>query len=161
FGSFLTYLGYGYLDSWHGVATIFLLPCFVVGLWKTRALLSNENTFDWKSVWPLGNGPIISPPNAGRAGLMAAAIGLVGAGFTIQFLGMTSVFVATDLTFMGLNRADLNAINMRLIPLIAHDRAGFGGAVATCGVLLLGICWFSRPAKSLRQALLVAGVIGW
>src|SRR5262245_20190242 len=29
FGSFLTYLGYGYLDSWHGVATVALLPVFL------------------------------------------------------------------------------------------------------------------------------------
>ena len=28
FGSFLTYIGYGYFDSWHGVATFLLLPFF-------------------------------------------------------------------------------------------------------------------------------------
>jgi len=32
FGSFLAYLGYGYLDTWHGIATLALLPCFVLGL---------------------------------------------------------------------------------------------------------------------------------
>src|SRR5262249_7801381 len=32
FGSFLAYLGYGYLDAWHGVATLALLPCFLLGL---------------------------------------------------------------------------------------------------------------------------------
>src|SRR5262245_9588755 len=32
FGSFLSYLGYGYLDSWHGVATLFLLPTQLLGL---------------------------------------------------------------------------------------------------------------------------------
>src|SRR5262245_59545039 len=26
FSSFLAYLGYGYLDSWHGAGTLFLLP---------------------------------------------------------------------------------------------------------------------------------------
>ena len=36
FGSFLTYLGYGYLDTWHGAATLVLLPCFVVGLSRSR-----------------------------------------------------------------------------------------------------------------------------
>src|SRR5262245_11716149 len=29
FGSFLTYLGYGYLDSWHGGATLALLPSYL------------------------------------------------------------------------------------------------------------------------------------
>src|SRR5688572_4446793 len=32
FGSFLAYLGYGYLDSWHAAATLALLPIFIVGL---------------------------------------------------------------------------------------------------------------------------------
>src|SRR5437763_15719801 len=35
FGSFLAYLGYGYLDSWHGVATLLLLPCFLLGLYRS------------------------------------------------------------------------------------------------------------------------------
>src|SRR5262245_34550032 len=32
FGSFFAYLGYGYLDTWHGLATLALLPCFVLGM---------------------------------------------------------------------------------------------------------------------------------
>jgi hypothetical protein len=32
FLSFLSYLGYGYLDTWHGAATLLLLPVFVAGL---------------------------------------------------------------------------------------------------------------------------------
>src|SRR5207249_1559084 len=32
FASFLTYLGYGYLDLWHGRATMALLPFFVLGM---------------------------------------------------------------------------------------------------------------------------------
>src|SRR5436853_5707739 len=39
FGSFLTYLGYGYLDTWHGAGTIALLPCFLAGLARSRAWL--------------------------------------------------------------------------------------------------------------------------
>jgi hypothetical protein len=36
FASFLTYLSYRYLDTWHGIATLFLLPVFAVGLWRAR-----------------------------------------------------------------------------------------------------------------------------
>src|SRR5215813_12076679 len=36
FLAFLTYLGQGYLDTWHGVATLLLLPVFVIGLWRSR-----------------------------------------------------------------------------------------------------------------------------
>ncbi len=39
FGSFLAYLGYGYLDTWHGVATLMLLPVFVWGMVKTHFIV--------------------------------------------------------------------------------------------------------------------------
>jgi hypothetical protein len=92
---------------------------------------------------------------------MLSAAGTIGAGITIQTVGMTSVFVPTDLSFMKLTASELDAINPRLIPLIAHDRAGFGGGIATAGLLTLASVWFSPPARALRQAVLVAGLAGW
>jgi hypothetical protein len=71
------------------------------------------------------------------------------------------VFVPTDLEFIGLSRAQLNSINGQLIPLIAHDRAGFGGGVATAGLLLFGCAWCGQWSRSLWQALLVGGIAGW
>ena len=162
FGSFLTYLGYGYLDTWHGAATLVLLPCFLWGLWKLRpkpAVVPNTKRIsrlapsvpiEWRTT-----------AGQGRLLLLCVAAGMIGAGLTIQLIGMTSVFVPTDLTFMGMNREDLHAINPRLIPLIAHDRAGFGGAVMTAGLLTLGCVWFGRPSRSLWQTLCLGGFAGW
>ena len=93
--------------------------------------------------------------------LLLTAIGMMGAGFTIQTIGMTSVFVQSDLTFMGLDRAQLDSINPRLVPLIAHDRAGFGGGVATAGFLLFACVWCGGPSRALWQALLMGGIAGW
>ena len=86
---------------------------------------------------------------------------MIGAGLTIQCIGMTSVFVPTDLMFMGMEKQELHAINPRLIPLIAHDRAGFGGAVTTAGLLTLACVWFGRPGRSLWQTLAIGGFAGW
>ena len=93
--------------------------------------------------------------------LLASAIGMIGAGCTIQAIGMTEVFVQTDLTYLGLNREQLDSINPRLIPLIAHDRAGFGGGVATAGLLLFACVWCGPPSRSLWQVLLIGGLAGW
>jgi hypothetical protein len=167
FGSFLTYLGYGYLDTWHAAATLLLLPCFVGGLWLSHGLLmpsENQSRVEpwWRSALePTVSLPWLSVDGAGRACLLAMAVGMVGAGLTIQFIGMTSVFVDTDLAFIGLSRGDLNAINPHLIPLIAHDRAGFGGATATAGLLTLASVWWGAPSRSLWQALLIGGIAGW
>ncbi len=53
---------------------------------------------------------------------------------------------------MGLGASDLLAINHRLIPLIAHDRAGFGGAIVTAGLLLFCCVWFGTPSRELWLA---------
>ncbi len=167
FGSFLTYLGYGYLDTWHGAATLALLPCFGAGLWLSRRLVktgaaSGGGDASWRSlVRAGGDTPWRSGAGAGRLCLLVAALGLIGAGCTIQAIGVTSVFVPTDLVFIGLDRAELHSINPRLIPLIAHDRAGFGGGVATAGLLVFACVWYGGRSRSLWQALLLSGIAGW
>lgn len=160
FGSFLAYLGYGYLDSWHGVATLGLLPCFVVGLvWSYAtlsppagpgALLRPSVPFDWRTPFGLG-----------RALLLAASGGLIAGGLTIMVVGMTYVFVPEDLKYMNLTYAQIGAVNPRLIPLIAHDRAGFGGGVACCGVIMFFCVWCAAPSRSLWQVLSLSGLVGF
>jgi hypothetical protein len=97
----------------------------------------------------------------GRALLLAVAGGMIAGGLTVMTFGMTRVFVPQDLTFMGLARSDLQSISTRLIPLIAHDRAGFGGAICTTGVTVLICVWCASPSRSLWQILCVAGVVGF
>jgi hypothetical protein len=160
FGSFLAYLGYGYLDTWHGVATLMILPCFLVGLFRSRpslelprgirTLLKPGAVVSWRS-----------PFAVGRALLLAVAGGMIAGGLTVMTFGMTRVFVPQDLTFMGVARSDLQAISARLIPLIAHDRAGFGGAICTTGVVVLICVWCARPSRNLWQILCFAGVVGF
>lgn len=160
FGSFLAYLGYGYLDTWHGLGTLILLPCFIIGLIRSRPLLERPRGIrslfkpgakvNWRSSFGVG-----------RALLLATAAGMIAGGLTVMTFGMTRVFVPQDLTFMGLARTDLQTISARLIPLIAHDRAGFGGAIGTAGITVLFCVWCGTPSKSLWQILGVAGVVGF
>ncbi|RYD36917.1 MAG: hypothetical protein EOP86_04720 [Verrucomicrobiaceae bacterium] len=159
FGSFLAYLGYGYLDTWHAWATVLLLPIAVTGLWLTRRLVIHPVTrrpapgrrpFSWRSAeawgWLLWLG---------------WGLGMAGAGTVILLVGMTRVFVPSDLVFLDYTPEQLSAINPRLIPLIAHDRAGFGGGLCTTGLLVLGIVWKAPPSRHAWQALVTAGVAGF
>lgn len=156
FLSFLGYLAYGYLDTWHGIGTMFLLPCFVAGLVLTHRTLRAPRAVSEPMTRPRGDGA-----RFGRAVLLATAAGMVFAGITILVVGMTRVFVPQDLSFMGVDRNTLDAINPRLIPLIAHDRAGFGGGLASAGIVV-GMCvYFGRPQPSLWQALFLAGLAGF
>ena len=83
------------------------------------------------------------------------------AGSVIAVLGSTVVFVPQDIVYMDFTPAQLNAINPHLIPLIAHDRAGFGGGIASCGLAVFLIAWKARPTRALWQALLVGGLAGF
>jgi hypothetical protein len=163
FGSFLTYLGYGYLDTWHGAATLALLPCFIGGLWLQRSVLETAQANVPMISRLSGAEPLAwrSRRGSGRILLLVSACGIIGGGLTIQYIGMTSVFVSTDLAFMGLDRQQLDAINPRLIPLIAHDRAGFGGALTTAGLLTTAILWFAKLSRSLWETLALGGVFAW
>lgn len=171
FASFLTYLGYGYIDSWHAVATLMLLPVFLTGMVITerqlkrkrdaisksdteragiRALLQSGEQWKWRS--KIG---------VGRALLLFNAGNLALGGLIIMTVGMTSVFVPQDLAFMDIAAKDLDAFNPRLIPLIAHDRAGFGGAVFCVGVTLFLSLWCSKFTPALWQSALVTGAAGY
>ena len=160
FGSFLAYLGYGYLDTWHGAATMFLFPLFIIGLGRSRQFLEepggirslfiSEVKISFRTRYGIG-----------RALLLATAAGMIAGGLTIMTVGMTWVFVPQDLEFMGVQPVDLQSVSDRLVPLIAHDRAGFGGAICTTGITVLFSVWCARPSKSLWQVLCFAGLIGF
>jgi hypothetical protein len=153
FLSFLAYLGYGYLDSWHGAATLGLLPLFVAGLVLTRRLRAERVPrlmFD-----------IHSKNGVGRILLLLTTFGIIAAGLTIMTVGMTSVFVPQDIAFMGITPAELHQVNAHLVPLIAHDRAGFGGALVSCGLAMFLAVLYGTPSRNLWQALAAAGVTGF
>ncbi len=162
FGSFLTYMGYGYLDVWHGRATMALLPLFVGGLVLAHAGLEPPGGLRglrrhaaraWR--W--------SPAGMGRACLTFTATGMLLGGALIMLVGMTRVFVPQDLEYMGVTVAELDALNPRLVPLIAHDRAGFGGGLFSGGVVVMSAVWGGlRPgARGLWWALAASGVAGF
>ena len=160
FASFFAYLGYGYLDTWHGLATLGLLPCFLLGLARSpgasirrgslRSLLSPA------VCWPRHSGA-----GPGRACLLLSAAGLVLGGLTVLVVGTTCVFVPQDLAYLGLSVEQMQALNPRLVPLIAHDRAGFGGAVCCCGIALFGCVWCGTPSPGLWRVLALVGVAGF
>jgi hypothetical protein len=158
FASFLAYLGYGYLDSWHGAGTLRCCrsspsACGSRGRSPLRRRLPWLRSDDAKTR------PLLT--RVGRWGLVATGLGMVTAGLSILVIGTTRVFVPQDLAFIGLTRGDLVTLNAHLVPLIAHDRAGFGGGLASAGVLVAVCAWYARPARAFHEATLIAGVAGF
>ena len=159
FLSFLAYLGYGYFDLWHGVASLFLLPIFIFALWQTRDLIPSGIKIS--QIWRRELLRETAPGKIGRLLILFCGCGLVLAGAVICVVGMTFVFVPQDLRFMNLNVEQLRAISPMLIPVIAHDRAGFGGGLLSCGVLVVMIALHAPLSRSLVQVLTIVGLAGF
>lgn len=104
FLSFLTYLGTGYLDTWHGLATLVLLPMYALGLVATRGTLREPTGL--RSLAASGALPARgSRAWLGRALLLLAGFGVTVAGLTIATLGTVVVFVPQDIDYIGLSRS--------------------------------------------------------
>jgi len=164
FLSFFLFLGFGYFDPLHALAAVLLFIIFAPALVWARSLPHG------------GVGRIAVPPDCGttndiqwRRGLVGQLIfvsiglGLVGAGCAIAAIGVTRVFVPTDLMFLMTTRDAITGANPHLLPLIAHDRAGFGGALVSDGVAVLTLSlWGFRPGASwVWWTLLLAGLPGF
>jgi dihydroorotate dehydrogenase len=156
FASFALFLGYRYFDPLHAIVTLLLLPFFVLGLRRlmTDEVVSSANLHNDER-WRAGL--------RGQLAFVALGAGLTAGGAVICLLGASVVFVASDLEFMGTTAAALDAANARLLPLIAHDRAGLGGLLVSEGiaVLLTSLWGFREGARWLWWTYLVAGAVGF
>jgi hypothetical protein len=146
FASFFLFVGFRYFDPLHFAVTLLVLPFFLMTLRRGP-----------RDAAP----PRRPPPTLGRLAFVGLGLGLVAAGGTIAALGVTGVFVPSDLEFIGASRAQLDALSPNLIPVIAHDRAGLGGTIACLGLALTLTAWWGyRPgAYWLWWTLLGSGAV--
>lgn len=156
FFSFFSFLGFGYFDPFHAFVTAilfqFLLLTIHARLPERFGMEAPElrNDRRWKSnQW-------------GQLLFVIHGAVLIVAGLVISGVGMTSVFVPEDLEFMQTSAAELYA-HPQLVPLVAHDRATFGGMLIACGVAtLLPAMWgFRRGQFWLWWSLMLAGNIAY
>ncbi|WP_307551559.1 hypothetical protein [Paenibacillus sp. V4I5] len=129
FSSFFLYLGYGYFDPLHAAAAAVLLPMLLLTL---RGLKDHPSR---KKPGVL-NDSVWLRAQWGQCCFVVLGFGLAIGGLTISFVGITTVFVPSDLAYLGLTVQQLDAWNDHIIPLIAHDRAGFGGALFSLAVAI-------------------------
>ncbi|WP_042461426.1 dihydroorotate dehydrogenase [Neobacillus dielmonensis] len=139
----LLFIGYGYFDGLHGLFWLILLPLFIGGYVKSRnakAAPAGTNLYNhrfWK--WSL----------IGQLAFISLGTALAVGGVVISSIGVSSVFVPTDLTYLCLSAEMMDEFNERLIPVIAHDRAGFGSALLSVGLLVLMLSlWGIREGES-------------
>ena len=161
FASFFCCFVYHYIDTWHLTASLALLALYIVGMQRTRSLLPAAHQ-GWRSLLrDPASLPWRTHAGFGRGLMLFVTLGMLLAGVVIMLLGSTVVFVPQDIAYFGYTHAQLDALNPHLVPLIAHDRAGFGGGLASCGLCVFFIVLKARIDRALWQALLFAGLTGF
>jgi dihydroorotate dehydrogenase len=140
-GIFLS-IGYGYFDWLHGLFWLILLPIYFCSFREGKRATSTPYSSHGKNdrAWQYGL----------YGQLMFVILGflIVVGGIVISKIGVSKVFVSTDLSFLCMSPQMLDSISNTLIPVIAHDRAGFGSALISVGLLVLMLAlWGYRKGE--------------
>ncbi|EWM11479.1 hypothetical protein [Kutzneria sp. 744] len=155
FPTFFYFVGTGFVDVLHLVATLALFPFFLLA---TRRRAGGQRR-------PLPDGPRRQWRHAliGQLLLVITGLGIVVGGAVVSVIGLTTVFVPSDLTYLHTTTEVLQAANPRLLSFIAHDRAGFGGALMSAGIGIAALsAWGWRRGESwVWWTLVLAAISGF
>ncbi|MGY3716161.1 dihydroorotate dehydrogenase [Sutcliffiella cohnii] len=125
------FIGYGYFDWLHLLFWLVLLPVYIYGFVKTKniagtpASANRNNDAVWKRAI------------YGQLAFVLLGFAFVLGGIVISSIGVSTIFVSTDLAYICMTPEMMNAFNENLLPVLAHDRAGFGSALLSVGLLVL------------------------
>lgn len=156
--AFLTlfyFVGTGFVDPLHTVVVVVLFPMLLAAVWnkpyppRWRALPDGPESERRRALWA-------------QLIIIGVGGGLAVAGLVISLVGLSDVFVPTDLQYMHTHGDALRSADPQLVPFIAHDRAGFGGALIGSGlaVTLIAMWGFRRGERWVWWTLLAGFVAG-
>jgi len=156
FPTLFYFLVTGFVEPLHTAAAVVLFPLFLL------AVRRPPSSPRW-SVRPDGPEPLRRRALTGQLLMIVTGFGLLAGGAVISIVGLTGVFVPTDLEFLGTDSLHLQAANPHLLPFIAHDRAGFGGALisAAVAIILLSTWGWRRGESWVWWTLFLSAVFGF
>lgn len=156
FITFMLFIGFHYMDPLHTFVNLLLLPFFFWGLFCKPKFVSERST-------NLHNDSAWKRSLIGQFLFVGIGAGLILAGIVICGVGVSTVFVPEDLMFMHTNAHHFSEVNPKLMPVIAHDRASFGGGLATIGigVLLTALHGIRQGEGWIWWMLLLSGLPGF
>lgn len=131
FPTFFLFLGYRFFDPLHCAVAVGFFPLYLGGVFGRK-------------VAPTWRVPVVVNEHErhkalyAQALMVALSVGVSLSGFVIMVVGLRDVLIPSDRVFLGADQATFEAaLDGRLLRFIAHDRAGFGGALASLGAGLI------------------------
>ena len=112
---------------------------------------------------PVEKWPTVFPAETSWFWALLLGISMFVGGLLALVIASTSVVLPYDETFSGLTRAQLAAINDRLLYFMAHDRVSLAGTMIAVGVLYVQLAFFGirRGRCWARVTVLVSAFAGF
>jgi hypothetical protein len=90
-------------------------------------------------------------------------VAMLAGGVLAIVIASTRILLPYDERMAGLSRADLHALNPRLLPFMAHDRVSLGGTMVSIGILYAALAWFGirRGQHWAQVTLIVSALVGF
>ena len=169
FPTFFLFLGYGFFDPLHFAVAGGFFPLYLLALVRpevpptwTASVAENE-TARRRAV-------------VGQSLMISVSLGVIAAGVVIMTIGLRDVLIPSDRVYLGASQSYFRQqLDGRLLRFVAHDRAGFGGALTSLGVGSLTLsmwgwragerstwwCTFLATLFGFGPALAIHGAIGY
>jgi dihydroorotate dehydrogenase len=107
----------------------------------------------------------LSMEAARRSWFWALLLGLAmfGGGIMAIVLASTRVVLPYDESLSGMTRAQLERLNPRLLPFMAHDRASLAGTMLSIGIFYAALAWYGirRGAHWAQATVIASATVGF
>jgi hypothetical protein len=157
FPTFFLFLGYRFFDPLHFAVAIGFFPLYLLGIFRPQVAPT------WRTNLAV-NESARRRATMGQLLLVTVAFGVVVSGLVIMVVGLRDVLIPSDRVYLGTTQAFMQQqLDGRLIRFIAHDRAGFGGALFSLGVgvLTMSMWGWREGERSTWWSLFAASVVGF
>jgi hypothetical protein len=132
FPTFFLFLGYRFLDPLHLAVAVGFFPLYLLGVFGRKV------PANWRVPVDV-NEAARHRALVGQLMMVTVSIGVLLSGIVIMVVGLTDVLIPSDRAYLGDSQAVFKqALDGRLLRFVAHDRAGFGGALSSLGAGILG-----------------------
>jgi hypothetical protein len=157
FPTFFLFLSYRFFDPLHFAVAVGFFPLYLGGVFGRRSPRTWHARLDTTHA-------VRTRAAVAQLLMVMLSVGVALSGFIIMSVGIRDVLIPSDRAYLrGSQQMFEAALDGRLLRFVAHDRAGFGGALASLGVGMtcMSLWGWRRGVRSTWWSSAAASIVGF